>query len=116
MTTKLKWEGIKELSWAGKEMIEEALDRNGVLVMATERLPRTIMQRIATLNNLSLDYKTVSRGKKQVEHYILRIDHQQRLRRLLKEKRKWSFVRNLTLASVALFLIGLLIQVFSGVK
>jgi hypothetical protein len=116
MTIRLKTKGIEKFSPWAKELMEDSLEKRGEFTLAVTYMSRTTAQMIATLNNLSLDYKTVMWKGRPEEYYLFRVDYQQQLRQGLREKQKWTFIRNLTLASVLAFLIGLLIQAFSSAK
>ena len=116
MAVKLKTRGIEGFSSRAKEIMEDSLELRGEFTLAVTYMPRETAQKIATMNNLSLDYdKVIWKGKPE-EYYIFRVDHQQKLRGEQKERRKWKFIRNLGLASILAFLIGLFIQVFSNTK
>jgi hypothetical protein len=112
MAIRLKTKGVEKFSLRAKELMEDSLEARGEFALAVAYLPRETAQKIATLNNLTLDYKTVMWKSRPEEYYLFRIDYQQQLWQGLREKRKWTFIRNLTLASILAFLLGLLSQIF----
>ena len=116
MAVKLKTRGIEGFSLRAKELMEDSLELRGEFTLAVTYMSREIAQKIAIINNLSLDYKRILWKGKPEEYYLFRVDHQQKFRGEQKERRKWKFIRNLGLASILAFLTGLFIQVFSGAK
>ena len=114
MALRLKTKRIEGFSLKAKEIMEDSLELRGEFTLAVTYMPRATAQMIATVNNLSLDYTTILWKGRPEEYYIFRVDYQQKLRAEQKERRKWRFVRNLTLASILAFIIGLLVQVFTS--
>jgi len=109
---KLNWSGVRTVSEKGKEVIEELLERRGEIAIAFDYMPRATARKIAKTNSLSLDYKNILRKGKMTEHYIFRVDHQLLLQKKLKQRRQWSFIRNLIVASVVVYLLSLFTLVF----
>lgn len=116
MKLKLKWKGIDRFTQHQRKRIENDLNQKGESALPVFTMPREMAEKIASLNKLSLDYATLYSGEKSVEFYIFRVDQQILLRNMLKERRQWGYARNLIIASLFVFVLGLIIQVFLDVR
>ena len=112
MSLRLKWKGIEEVSPKGKEVIENRLKLLGQITILTTYMPRTTAQKIAKLNDLTLDYRTIIHKGRPTEHYVFQIDSQRVLRKELKRRRRLRFWENLTITWILVFLFSLLVQIF----
>ena len=109
---KLNWNGVREISERGKEIIERLLKRDGEIALASSFMPRTIAQRMAKINNLTLDYENLLWKGRMTEHYIFRVSRQLLLREELKQRRQLRYVTRLAVASVVVYLLCLFTLVF----
>lgn len=116
MKLKLKWKGIDRFSQLQRKTFEDKLNQKGEAALPVFTMPRETAEKIALLNKLSLGYTNLLDGEKSIEFYIFRVDQQVLLRRMLKERRQWSYIRNLTIASLFVFILGLIIQVLLDVR
>lgn len=112
MALRLKWRGVEKVSPKGRKVIEDALETLGQIAIATTFMPRATAQKIAKLNDLTLNYKTIIYKGRPTEHYVFQIDSQRVLHRELIRRRQLRFIGNLTIAWVVVFLLSFLVQIF----